>query len=94
MQTIKPLAKNIVVIPENSENKTSEKITETGFIISKKTDIQNQPQHGKVIEIGPDVNDIKIGETVLFKEFIPTKFIIENKTFLILNQEDILAKLI
>ncbi len=93
-QKIEPLAKNIVVIPHTEENKTAEKRTETGFIISKKSDTQNQPQYGKIIAIGPDVKNMKIDEIVLFKEFIPAKFILDNKTFLIINEEEILAKLI
>ncbi|HID92378.1 TPA: hypothetical protein EYP45_04650 [Candidatus Peregrinibacteria bacterium] len=94
IQKIEPLAQNIVVIPHKEENKTTEKITETGFIISKKTNNQNQPQYGKIIAIGPDVKNMKIDEIVLFKEFIPAKFVLDNKTFLIINEKEILAKLI
>jgi len=90
---IDPLRNNIVVIPHREEDTTTEKTTETGFIISKKINNQNQPQYGKIIAIGPDVKNMKIDEIVLFKEFIPAKFILDNKTFLIMNEEEILAKL-
>jgi len=93
-QKIAPLFKNIVVVPHKEENKPVEKVTDTGFIISKKADTQNQPQYGKIIAIGPDVQNMKIDDVVLFKEFIPAKFIFNNKTFLIINEEEILAKLI
>ena len=72
-QKIEPLFKNIVVVPHKEENKPVEKVTDTGFIISKKADTQNQPQYGKIIAIGPDVQNMKINDVVLFKEFIPAK---------------------
>ena len=93
-QKIDPLHNNIVVTPHKEENKATEKVTDTGFIISKKSNNQNQPQYGKIVAIGPDVKNMKIEEIVLFKEFIPAKFILENKTFLIINEDEILAKLI
>ena len=92
-KTINPLQNNIVVIPHKEEDIATEQTTETGFIISKKSNDQNQPQYGKIVAIGPDVKNMNIDEVVLFKEFIPAKFILNNKTFLIINEKEILAKL-
>ncbi len=92
-QNILPLIKNVVIEPYIPDEK-QEKVTETGFIITKKNTTQNQPQYGKIIAIGPEVQSVQVGDIVLFKEFIPTKFTLNNEIFLLLNEDDILAKLI
>lgn len=91
-QKIFPLG-NRVVLQTESTYETEQK-TPSGFIVSLQEKEASSPKIAKVIEIGPDVANIQKGETVVFKEFIPTVFEIENEKYLLLSEDDILAKLI
>lgn len=86
---ITPLKDKVLVEPEGQE---AEKTTASGFIVTAKKDENPRPQTGKIIEIGPDVTQVSVGDTVVFKEFIPTNFELDEKKYLILAEEDILAK--
>ncbi len=88
MSKIIPLGDRVVI----SSVEPKEQITSSGFIVSTK-EKEGLPQSGEIIEIGPDVKNLTIGEIVIFKEFIPTKFTHEEKKYLILPEEDILAKI-
>lgn len=46
-----------------------------------------------VIEaVGPDVKSLKKGDRVVYKEYSTTEIKVDNKEFLILKEEDVLAK--
>ncbi len=91
-QKIFPLGDKLVLKAEKKLE--TEKKTQSGFIVSTKIEDEIHPKIAVVQEIGPDVKNIKVGETVIFKEFIPTSFEIEEgEKLLILAEEDILAKL-
>jgi len=93
MKKIFPLGDRLVL---KAEKKTeTEKKTQSGFIVSTKVEDEIHPKVAVVQEIGPDVKNISIGETVVFKEFIPTSFELnEGEKVLIIAEEDILAKIV
>jgi chaperonin GroES len=90
MAKITPLGDRVVV---ESDKKAEETTTSSGFIVASK-EKNDRPKSGKIIAIGPDVKDIAIGDMIIFKEFIPTEFKHEDNEYLILSQDDILAKIV
>lgn len=89
---IYPLGDRLVL---QAEKKTeAEKKTQSGFIVSTKNEEETHPKVAVVQEIGPDVKNISVGDMVVFKEFIPTSFELnEGEKLLIIAEEDILAKI-
>ena len=91
MRKIFPLGDRLVLKAEKKLE--SEKKTQSGFIVSTKVEDELHPKVAVVQEIGPDVKNIVVGETVVFKEFIPTSFELnEGEKILIISEEDVLAK--
>jgi len=52
---------------------------------------REKPQRGTIEAAGPDVENVKIGDQVLFDKYSGTKIKIENDDCLILKEEDILG---
>lgn len=86
---IYPLGARVVLQSIEAE----EKVSASGFVVASTAPKNDRPQTGKIIEIGPDVLNLSIGDEVVFKEFIPTLFELDNQKYLIISQEDILAKI-
>ena len=86
-KTIQPLGARVVIQAVENE----EKVSASGFVVAASAQKNDRPQVGKIIKIGPDVSSLTIGDEVVFKEFIPTAFELEDQKYLILLEEDILA---
>jgi chaperonin GroES len=86
---ITPLGDRVVVEASAAE----EPVSASGFVVASKEEENSRPQSGKILEIGPDVKGLSVGDEVIFKEFIPTSFDLDDQKFLILSEEDILAKI-
>ena len=82
---IEPLSDNILIEPIKEEDKT-----ESGIILQKTTE-EERPRQGKVISVGRDIKEIKKGDVILLLKYGPSEVEIENKTYLIAKEEDILA---
>ncbi len=52
---------------------------------------REKPQRGTIEAAGPDVENIQVGDQVLFDKYSGTKINIENTDCLILKEEDILG---
>lgn len=87
MSSLIPLTDRVVI-----KAKKKEETTASGFVLAT-ADSKERPQSGLVVSVGPDVKHIASGDTVIFKEYIPTNFTHENEDYLILKEEDILAKI-
>ncbi len=90
---IKPLQDRILV--ERMEEEES-----VGGIIIPDT-AKEKPQKGKVIETGPGRKDdkgsligleLKSGDTVLFNKYAGTEIKVEGKEYLLMREDDVLAK--
>lgn len=89
---IKPLFDRVVVKPNNDEN-----VTPSGIVIPQTS--QERPQTGKVIAIGDgtDIDNNKvgmkvaIGDNVVYTKYAGAEFKIDNITYLILRQIDIIG---
>lgn len=85
---IKPLADRVLVEPKEAETKTA-----SGIYIPDT--VKEKPQQGKVLATGPGLKDqpmeVKAGDTVLFGKYSGTEITLDDKTYLIVKQSDILA---
>ncbi len=91
--TLRPLGGNIIVEPEVKEAKTASGI----YLADAGEKRQGQ---GKVIAVGPGKTlengtrqsvDVKIGDTIVFKQYAPDEVKVENKTYLVLSADDVMA---
>lgn len=88
MKKLNPLWKRVVVKVQNKSNETS------FWIVLPENNSKERPQMWEIIEIWQKIEeDIKVWDTVVFREFSPTDIEIEWETFLILESQDILAKI-
>ena len=90
---IRPLGDRIVVEPLEAEEKTK------GGIILPDT-AKEKPQEGKVVAVGkgkvgedgkPVAMEVKVGDKVLYGKYSGTEITIDDKEYIILKEEDILA---
>lgn len=80
MSTLKPLADRIIVQRFDAETKSR-----GGLIIPDS--VQEKPQRGKVVAIGMQVKELKVGDVVLFKKYSGS----EADAALIMKEEDVMA---
>jgi len=94
LMKLKPLGNRVILQAVSKEEKTK-----SGIIIPDTVD-KEKPEQGKVIAAGPGKvgkdgkkipMDIKVGDTVLFSKYSPTEIKIEDKEYLVVSDEDILA---
>jgi chaperonin GroES len=80
----KPLANRVLVFREEEANTTA-----SGIIIPDNA--KEKPLQGKVLAVGPDCEDIKVGDTIVFAKYTGTEIVIDDKECLILASEDVLG---
>lgn len=87
---IKPLADRVVIEPKEAETKTA-----SGLYIPDTA--KEKPQQGKVVAAGPGKKDesmeLKVGDVVLYGKYAGTEVTVDDKTYLIMKQSDVLATL-
>lgn len=84
--SIKPLADRLVAVREEAENKTA-----SGLYLPDAA--KEKPVVAKVVAIGKDVKEIKVGDRIVYKEYAPTELKTNGQEYLILKEEDVLATL-
>lgn len=91
---IKPIGGNILVEPVSGEKTTS-----SGIVLPDTVD-KEKPQKGKIVELGTGKIDdngkkipfnVKVGDIVIFKKYSPDEIEIDDKEYLIMDEEAILA---
>ena len=91
---IKPLSNNVIIEQFKEEEKTK------GGILIPQSAEKERPQQGKVISVGPGKTNnqgkvipmnVKKGDIVLFSKYSPQEIKVEDKEYLVLKEEDILA---
>jgi chaperonin GroES len=90
----KPLSNHIFLEPLTEEN-----TTKSGIVLPETAE-KEKPIRGKVLAVGPGkLNEkgeripmsVKVGDIVLFKKYGPDEIEIEDKKYLVGEEEDILA---
>lgn len=81
---IKPLGDRVVAVREEAETKTA-----SGLYLPDNA--KEKPVLAKVGAIGKDVQDVKVGDKILYKEYSTTEIKIDGTEYLIVKEEDILG---
>jgi chaperonin GroES len=91
-----PLADRIVITPLKQEEMTA-----SGLVIPDT--VKEKPQQGEVVAVGPgrlDDNgkriaiDLTAGDRILYAKYTGTEVKLDGAEYIVLNEKDILAKLI
>ena len=83
---ISPLADRVVAVREAAKTKTS-----SGLYLPETA--KEKPVAAVVHAVGPDVKGLKKGDRIVYKEYSTTELTIDGTEYLIVKEEDILAKL-
>ena len=82
---LNPLGDYIVAIPEEASTKTA-----GGLYLPDNA--QEKPKTAGVVATGPDVKKVKVGDRIVCKGYGPEKLDIDNREYILVKEEDILAK--
>ena len=80
-----PLQDRVVAIKEEPM-----KATKSGILLG---DAQEKPAYAVVESVGPDVKVVKKGDKIIYKQYSTTDVNIDDKDYIILKEEDVLATL-
>ena len=91
-----PLADRIVITPLKQDE-----VTASGLVIPDT--VKEKPQQGEVVAVGPgrlDDNgkrvalEVSVGDRILYAKYTGTEVKLDNNEYIVLNEKDILAKLV
>ena len=80
---LKPLSNNLLILGE-------EKQSASGIIIPD-TARKDRPSVGKIVAVGPKVKDVKIGDKVLIKTYMTDELSVDDKKYLICQEDGVIA---
>jgi len=80
----KPLGERVLVERTEVENKTA-----SGIIIPDNA--KEKPQTAKVVAVGDKVEDVRVGDTIMFEQYRGTELKLEEQEYLILNIENVIG---
>lgn len=81
---IKPLADYVVVQQEEPETKTA-----SGLYLPAQA--QEKPKVAKVLAVGKDVKEVKVGDRVIYGGYSNTEVKQDGKDYLLIKEENIFA---
>lgn len=84
---LKPLGDRIVAIKEEPQTKTA-----SGLYLPDAA--KQKPVEAKVVAVGKDVADVKVGDRIVYKEYSTTELKVDKQEYLIVKEEDVLAVLV
>lgn len=91
-----PLADRIVITPLKQEE-----VTASGLVIPDTA--KEKPQQGEVVAVGPGrldddgkrvPLDVEVGDRILYAKYTGTEIKLDGDDYIVLNDKDILAKLV
>lgn len=80
---LKPLKDRVVAVVEKPLEKTK-----SGILLGE---AKEKPAYAVVESVGSEVKDVKKGDKIVYKEYSTTELKIDNKDYIILKEEDVLA---
>ena len=83
--TLKPLNDRIVAVVEKPLEKTK-----SGILLGE---AKEKPAYAVVESVGPEVKSVKKGDKIVYKEYSTTEIKMDEKDYIILKEEDVLATL-
>ena len=82
--SMKPLGDRVVLKQQEAEEKTK-----SGIILPDSA--KEKPQAAVVISIGPDVDQVREGDKVIYTEYAGTEVKYQEEEYTIVDQKDIIA---
>ncbi len=82
---LKPLKDRIVAVVEKPLEQTK-----SGILLGE---AKEKPAYAVVESVGPEVSSVKKGDKIVYKEYSTTEVKIDDKDYIILKEEDVLATL-
>lgn len=81
---INPLDDRIVAQQLEAQTKTA-----SGLYLPDSA--QEKPKAAKVVAVGKNVKDVKVGDQIIYKEYSATEVKVDSDKYLIVKEEDVLA---
>jgi chaperonin GroES len=81
---IQPLGEYIVAQTEKAESKTA-----SGLYLPDKA--QEKPKIAKVVAVGKDAKQIKVGDRILYKTYSTTEVKVAAEEYILVKEEDVLG---
>lgn len=81
---IQPLADYVVAQAEEAEKKTA-----SGLYLPEKS--TEKPKTAKVVAVGAEVKQVKVGDRILYKSYSTTDVKVEAEEYILVKEEDVLA---
>lgn len=81
---ITPLKDRVVAVREEAKTKTA-----SGLYLPDNA--KEKPVLAKIVAVGKEVKDVKVGSKILYKEYSTTEIKIDGVEYLIVKEEDILG---
>jgi chaperonin GroES len=81
---IQPLADYVVATAEEAESKTA-----SGLYLPDNA--KEKPKTAKVVAVGPDVKQVKVGDRIIYKSYSTTDVKVGSEEYMLVKEEDILA---
>jgi chaperonin GroES len=81
---IQPLADYVVAVGEEAETKTA-----SGLYLPEKA--AEKPKVAKVLAVGKDVKQVKVGDRILYKSYSTTDVKVGAEEYILVKEEDVLA---
>ena len=82
---LKPLQDRVVALKEEPMTQTK-----SGILLGE---AKEKPAYAIVESVGPDVKTIKKGDKIVFKQYSTTDIKLDDKDYIIVKEEDVLATL-
>lgn len=82
---LKPCKDRIVAVVEKPLERTA-----SGILLGE---AKEKPAYAVVEAVGPEVKEIKKGDKIVYKEYSTTEVKVDEKDYIILKEEDVLATL-
>jgi chaperonin GroES len=86
---IEPLGARVLVLPIEGDSQSP------GGVLLPET-AKEKPQQGTIEAVGSSeemMTDLKVGDRVLFPKYTGTEIKYEGKTYLLMNEDDVLARI-
>jgi chaperonin GroES len=81
---LKPLSDYVVAVGEEAETKTA-----SGLYLPENA--KEKPQTAKVVAVGPNAKQIKVGDRIIYKSYSTTDVKVDTTQYILVKEEDVLA---
>jgi chaperonin GroES len=81
---IQPLADYVVAVGEVAETKSP-----SGLYLP--TNAQEKPKVAKIVAVGKDVQQLKVGDKIIYKSYSTTDVKVGSENYILVKEEDVLA---